>query len=251
MEWTRYRACLDADLARLRAVAPAGLSEPVPTCPGWTGADLTRHVGAVYLHKTVAMREGVEPEQWPPAGLDEEDPLVLLERASAALRVEFDTRNPEDPAGSWYAPDQTVGFWIRRMAHETVIHRIDAELAAGQPIAPVPDDLARDGIDEVLRVFLAYSVEEWGDYFREILDASPGWAVAVQADGRSWLVRGGATGVTVDEGEADAPDATVSGRPEAVLRWLWNRDAGQDEVVVDGSSDALGVLRRCLVVATQ
>jgi hypothetical protein len=30
-----------------------------------------------------------------------------------------------DPAGSWYTPDQTVGFWIRRMAQETVIHRID------------------------------------------------------------------------------------------------------------------------------
>ena len=42
------------------------------------------------------------------------------------------------------------------MAQETVIHRVDAELAAGEPIAPIPDDLAVDGIDEVLERFLAY-----------------------------------------------------------------------------------------------
>ena len=46
-----------------------------------------------------------------------------------------------------------MGFWFRRMAHETVIHRVDAELAAGLPTAHVPDDLAIDGIDEVSRFF--------------------------------------------------------------------------------------------------
>ena len=43
------------------------------------------------------------------------------------------------------------------MAQETVIHRIDAELGDGAPFAPVPDDLAIDGIDELLRIFVAYS----------------------------------------------------------------------------------------------
>ena len=47
-------------------------------------------------------------------------------------------------------------FWIRRMAQETVIHRVDAELALGEPFAPIPDDLALDGIDEVLERFLAF-----------------------------------------------------------------------------------------------
>lgn len=68
---------------------------------------------------------------------------------------EFAARRPEDPAGSWHTSDQEVGFWIRRMAQETVIHRIDAELATGQPVAPVPAGLAVDGIDETLKVFVA------------------------------------------------------------------------------------------------
>jgi uncharacterized protein (TIGR03083 family) len=174
MEYSRFLTCLAADFARLRAVVPADLTAEVPTCPGWTVADLTRHVGEVYLHKTLAMRESAQPEPWPPKELAGEDPLGLLDRAYAGLRGEFSARKPEDPAGSWYTPEQTVGFWIRRMAQETVIHRIDAELGTGQPVAPVPADLAVDGIDELLKVFVAYGVAEWRDYFTDILADSPG-----------------------------------------------------------------------------
>ena len=170
MEYSRFLDCLAADFARLRAVAPIDLAAAVPSCPGWTVADLTRHVGEVYLHKTLAMREGAEPDPWPPEGLDDEEPLALLDRAYAGLLGEFAVRKPEDPAGTWYTPDQTVGFWIRRMAQETVIHRIDAELGTGQPVAPVPADLAVDGIDELLKVFVAFSVAEWG----ELLHRHPG-----------------------------------------------------------------------------
>jgi uncharacterized protein (TIGR03083 family) len=128
MEHSRFLACLAADYARLREVASIDPAAAVPTCPGWTVADVTRHVGEVYMHKTLAMRQGAEPEQWPPPSLAEEEPIPLLERAYAELLDEFAARKPEDPAGTWYKPDQTVGFWIRRMAQETVVHRIDAEL---------------------------------------------------------------------------------------------------------------------------
>src|SRR4051812_24688976 len=119
MENTRYLECLAADHARLREVAATDLTAKVPSCPDWTVADLTRHVGQVYLHKIGAMREGVEPEDWPPQGTEQEDPIALLDRAYAELIGEFAARKPGDPAGSWYEPDQTVGFWIRRMAQET------------------------------------------------------------------------------------------------------------------------------------
>jgi hypothetical protein len=131
---------------------PANPAAPVPSCPGWSVADLTRHVGEVYLHKTLAMREGAEPDPWPPAELAGEEPLALLDRAYAGMRAEFAARKPTDPAGSWYTPDQTLGLWIRRMTQETVIDRIG----------------------ELLKVFVAYSVEQWGDYFTEILAGSPG-----------------------------------------------------------------------------
>jgi uncharacterized protein (TIGR03083 family) len=253
MERSRYLGCLADDFARLRAVAPLDLTAAVPSCPGWTVADLTRHVGEVYLHKTLAMREGAEPEPWPPAELADEDPLALLGRAYAGLIGEFAARAPEDPAGSWYAPDQTVGFWIRRMAQETVIHRIDAELGTGQPVAPVPADLAVDGVDELLKVFVAYGVAEWGEYFAGILAGSPGRTYTVRTDGAAWRVRTGPGLFVVEDGADDSvADLIVSGAPAPLLRWMWNREGpGEPSVVtVEGSAEAADELRRCITTAT-
>ncbi|WP_055590937.1 maleylpyruvate isomerase family mycothiol-dependent enzyme [Peterkaempfera griseoplana] len=253
MENSRFLDCLAADFARLRAVVPIDPGAAVPSCPGWTLADLARHVGEVYLHKTLAVREGAEPHPWPPKELTDEEPLALLDRAYAGLLEEFATHRPEDPAGSWYAPDQTVGFWIRRMAHETVIHRVDAELGAGQRVGPVPPDLALDGIDEVLKVIAEYSVAEWGDSFAPILGGSPGRTYTVRADHTQWRVRTGPGLFAVEDGGGDeASDVTVSGPAAGVLRWLWNRQGGgEDDVTVDGAPEAVEELRRCLVTATQ
>lgn len=257
MEFTRFSECLAADFDRLRAVAATDLSAEVPTCPGWTMTDLVQHVGAVYLHKSAAMREGAEPTTWPPDGINDEDPLALLDRAYAELTGEFATRRPADPAGTWYGPDQTVGFWIRRMAQETVIHRIDAELAAGEPVAAVPDDLAVDGVDELLKVFVAFGVAAWGDYFSQILGEAPGYEFALRTDGGGWRVRTGPGRFDVADDAADAADApadaSIAGPPAALLRWVWNREAaGQPSgVTVEGSPDAVSVLRRCIVTATQ
>ncbi|PBC67391.1 uncharacterized protein (TIGR03083 family) [Streptomyces sp. TLI_235] len=257
MENARYLECLAADFARLRSVVPLAPSAAVPTCPGWTVADLARHVGTVYLHKTAAMREGAEPEPWPPKALAEEEPLTLLDRAHATLLAEFAAHRPEDPAGSWYSPDPTVGFWIRRMAQETVIHRIDAELGTGQPVAPVPADLAVDGIDELLKVFVAYSVAEWGDYFTDVLGDSPGRDYEVRTEGAAWRMRSGPGLFTAEGGPGriggGAVDAVVSGPPAAVLRWVWNRQDADPSpgVVVEGDPEAVAELRRCIVIATQ
>jgi uncharacterized protein (TIGR03083 family) len=255
MEHSRFLECLGADYARLRAVAPLDLTAGVPSCPGWTVADLTRHVATVYLHKSAAMREGAEPDAgWPPKELADEDPVALLDRAYAELRNEFATRGPEDRAGSWYTPDQTVGFWIRRMAQETVIHRIDAELGTRQPIAAVPNDLAIDGIDELLNVFVAYSVKAWADYFKDILATSPGRTFVVRTDGSAWQIRTAPALFEVSDGPPTSPpDVTISGPPTAVLRNLWNRESANEtsQVSVEGPGAAIEVLRRCIVTATQ
>jgi uncharacterized protein (TIGR03083 family) len=249
MENSRYLDCLAADFERLRAVAGTDPAAPVPSCPGWTVADLTRHVGEVYLHKTLAIRVGAEPAQWPPAELAAEAPIALLDRAYAALRGELESRAPSDPAGSWYGPDPTVGFWIRRMAQETVIHRVDAELGTGQPVAPIPDDLAIDGVDELLKIFVAYCVGEWASDFKEILDRSPGRTYALRTDGAAWRVRTGPGTFVVEDGDADHADVTVSGPPAALLRWVWHRLP--DGVTVEGPADALTELNACITKATQ
>ncbi|MGE5827670.1 MAG: maleylpyruvate isomerase family mycothiol-dependent enzyme [Micromonosporaceae bacterium] len=251
MEFPRLLECLEADHARLRdVVAEADLTAKVPTCPEWSLADLVQHVAAVYLHKVECMRLGQQPPEWPP-DFSGEEPRALLERGYATLTAEFAARAPESPAYTWFDPDQTVGFWIRRMAQETVIHRIDAELGAGGPVAPVPADLAVDGVDEVLRTFLEFEVRSWPDYFaNDLAAAGGGTSVRVEAGSAAWLVRLAPDGVRVSPGEPDRADATVRGEPGDVVRWLWNR-AGDDVVERTGDEAALARLGRVLTTATQ
>ncbi len=254
MDNERFLQCLASDYARLREVALVDQSAAVPTCPGWTVADLTRHVGEVYLHKTRAMQEGKEPdESWPPPELAQEEPVGLLDRSYQALTREFATRKPSDPAGTWYKPDQTVGFWIRRMAQETVIHRIDAELGTAQPVAEVPTDLALDGIDELLKVFVAYSVAEWGKYFTDVLGNSSAATYTVRANGSAWRVQTAPGRFEVTDGTGNnGTDVTISGSATEVLRWVWNREGPEAvRVSIEGPQEAVARLKRCIATATQ
>ncbi len=247
MDETRYLECLEADFRRLRETVSGALGEPVPSCPGWTGADLARHVAEVYAEKTETMRRGEEPTS--PPKLASDDPLAALDDAYRLLLGEFAAREPGDFAASWYEPGRTVGWWIRRMAQETVIHRVDAELTSGVEPLPAPADLAADGIDEVLVCFLAYGFETYPDYLAEHLASCDGDTVRVDVPDASWLVQLGPDTVTVERASADA-DAVVRGSADAVLRWLWRR-VGNQAVELDGNRGAVGKLRRLLGVATQ
>ena len=55
---------------------------------------------------------------------------------------------PDTVVWTWSA-DQTAGFWLRKMVHDGVIHRFDAELAVGLN-SPVAADLAADGVTDLL-----------------------------------------------------------------------------------------------------
>jgi uncharacterized protein (TIGR03083 family) len=242
MDSKRTRECLDADFRRLRAVAGAAdLDAPVPSCPGWKLTDLVRHVGEVYLYKVEQMRLGHHADEWPPEGMNEEPPFELLDRAYVALTAEFDARGPQDPVFTWYPPDQTVGFWIRDMANETVLHRVDAELAAGEPIAAIPDDLANDGIDELLVAFVQYDVMVAPDKVAGFLTPAGESTVSVATPHRSWLVRMAAGTLRVDAPGVTSPSALVEASAPDVLLWLWNRDGRQ--VSASGDRAAITLLR--------
>jgi uncharacterized protein (TIGR03083 family) len=243
----RYLECLEADYTRLREVAENALDERVPTCPDWTGADLVVHMAEVFLHKTETLRQGAWPTPWPPdLGAD---PLGALDDTYRQLVGEFAARSPSDRSLTWYEPDQTVGFWLRRMAQETVIHRLDAELAAGVAHTPIPADLAEDGIDELLTCFLAYASVEYPDEFGEHLPECDGRTVQIDTGGAGWQVQLGPTEITVERGQSD-PEAGVFGEPGAVLRWMWRR-TGDEAVQLDGNRWVAGKLRTLLGVATQ
>jgi uncharacterized protein (TIGR03083 family) len=266
MDSSRHLECLAADFARLREVAARDLSASVPSCPGWSVTDLVRHVAGVYLHKVEAMRQGHPPAEWPPPGLATEESIPLLDRAYRALSGEFARRQPDDRAWTWFDDDQTVRFWIRRMAQETVIHRVDAELALGEELAPIPDDLAVDGTDEVLRVFLAYGSTRWREHMSDALAEWGERSLLVDAGGERWRVGVHPTGVEIsdehgptakdghveEDGRADADghtEASIRGKPAAVLLWLWNR--GGTEAAAEGDAVMFDELRRLLTVTTQ
>jgi uncharacterized protein (TIGR03083 family) len=251
MESKRLLECLEADYTRLRDVAAgADLTAKVPTTPEWTIADLVEHVAVVYLHKVECMRQGHHPQSWPPEDLDRSDPVALLDRTYAALAAEFAARSPSSPAFTWYEPDQTVGFWIRRMAQESVIHRVDAELGAGVPMATIPEDLARDGIDEVLVAFLGYGSRAWPDEYAPTLADADGRTIRLETTGASWLVRPTRDGIDVRAAEEEAGDAVVRGEPVDLLLWLWNR-AGEEVVSTSGDPGVVAYFRRVMVAGTQ
>lgn len=256
MDTPRLLDCLAADYELLRGAATtADSTAPVPSCPGWTMRDLVSHVGQVYLHKVAAMNTGQWPDPWPTEAMIQEAPMALLTRGYTELTAEFSRHAPEDEALTWYEPDQTVGFWIRRMAQETVIHRMDAQLAAGVAVTEAPDDLAVDGIDEVLRCFLAYAVANWpADFAKVERPDGPGTIVVTAgqqtAGQHSWTLRTEQDKVTVSDGAAESPQVTVSASPDGMLRWLWGR-ADDQAVASTGDPAWAAYLRQLLVESTQ
>lgn len=270
MDFGRLRAGLDEDYrlmtAALEATDPV---ERVPGCPDWDVAQLGFHVAEVYGYVTESIRTGHVPlDELPQAA--ETDPVRAVELAYAALTEQFDTRDPADFAPTWYGPDQSVGFWIRRMAHETSIHRLDAELAAGLLVNPVPDDLAADGIDEFLTIFVGYRGTAWRgrEAIARLLEAPDGRPVVVrESGGRAWQLTATPAGITAaDLAEEDvsgsgaagavvtaalAPALTISGPAPEVLAWLWNRSAESEDVQVSGDPLALAQFGAFRAVVTR
>lgn len=242
MDYTTYVEHVRQDGQRLADVASGSLSSDVPSCPGWTVRDLVAHVSEVYEDKIARTALGHAPDPWPPEWPAERDPIEWLGDAHQRLLAMFEKSGPTTPSATWWPPDQTVGFWARRMAHETAVHRYDAESAIGTP-TPVNAELAVDGVDEILVIMLA------GDWSDEPDDAATGQRVAISSGGRTWLVTLERESVSITEAVGTA-DATLGGDPSDVLLWLWGR--GPDERVMrSGDEDALGVLRSRLVLATQ
>jgi uncharacterized protein (TIGR03083 family) len=220
------------------------LALPVPSCPGWTVADVVTHTAEVYAHKVACTRLGAEPDPWPPAEPRSREPFAVFDGAAAELFSLFDTADPDSPSHTWWPPDQSVGFWMRRMALETAVHRVDVELASGVA-TPVDFELALDGIDELLVMMLAG--DEWAEHGTEApVDA----AVRITSRGRSWTVDANAAAVVVDRSADGAVAAEIAGDPSALYLWLWGR-AGTEGLMLGGDHTVVESLRHRLAEATQ
>ena len=64
-------------------------------------------------------------------------------------------RATRTPVWSW-SDDHSVGFWLRKITHDTIIHRIDAELTVG--LRPtLSAQMASDGITDLLATITTLS----------------------------------------------------------------------------------------------
>lgn len=185
------RQHLDAvhrEAARLvDAVANTPLTTTVPSCPDWDVAELLRHMGRVYRWAAACVEAGdlVSPSELGDPPERTRAALADWVRGGADTVVRVLDRPPDEPTWTW-SPDGTVGFWQRRQCQETVIHRVDAELAAGA-LTPVPSDLAVDGIDEWLALLShrpgVPPVRGGGDTLHlHCTDVEGEWLIQVDAD---------------------------------------------------------------------
>lgn len=243
MERERYLELLHLDGRRLLdAARTADLDSPVPYCEGWTVRDAVEHTAEVYEHKMACIAAGgAKVESWSPDWPADRDPLTWFEDAHTRLLDVLRKTDPAAPSHTWWPDDQTAGFWVRRMAQETAVHRVDVEGATDHP-TPVDDELALDGVDEVLKMMLA------GDWSIEPQPGSTG-SVVVATAGRSWLVTMTPEEVTLAE-EAAGGDARVDGAPSNLLLWLWGR-ALDATVQISGDAQAVQRLRKRMARATQ
>lgn len=244
LEPQRYFESIDSDTERLLAVAAHGLSAEVPCCPGWTVAEVATHLAEVYEHKVRVMADNAWPDPWPPEAPTDRDPLDRLADAKAQLFAEFAEHQITEPTTTFSSADRTIGFWARRMALEVAVHRYDAELALDE-VTPIPDDLAVDGIDEVLRVMLGGPWWEQRVSTRHPVDAR----VAVESGGQRWRCAAQATSVTIDENSMSPAEGSVAGEPMAVFLWLWGR-VGDDQVDLTGDRQVVAEFRARLVECT-
>jgi uncharacterized protein (TIGR03083 family) len=162
MEVAAHIAALDREGRMLvDAARSADLDAPVPTCRGWRQLDLLAHVGFVHRWATryvaTAVTEMVdEPDE---AGIlkgapPEDDRCDWVSQGHAALVRALRAAPADLVCWTFLAAPSPLAMWARRQAHETAVHRVDAELAAGLAPAPVDAALAADGIDELLFAFL-------------------------------------------------------------------------------------------------
>jgi uncharacterized protein (TIGR03083 family) len=258
------------------AAAAADLDTTVPTCPDWAVRDLLRHQGGVHRWAT-GIVAGPRTSPWR-VDLDEvvgewpaDGQLVdWFRQGHAELITALSQADPGLDCWTFLAAPSPLAMWARRQAHETAVHRADAELAAGRAVSPFPAPFAADGIGELLACFITRPGGE--------LRADPPVSLRVRCTDApgDWRVRIGPDGAQTTPGAqtvartqatpgtraapsaqaapamrgapgADDADCTVSGRAAEVYLALWNRQPA-GALTVDGDGQVLDLFRTAVQV---
>jgi uncharacterized protein (TIGR03083 family) len=205
--------------AAAQAARDMPMETTVPSCPEWTLRDLAHHLGS--HHRWVAGNLDQPPDgkafkrrAEPPA--DDAIP-DWLEAGAEMLATKLATTDPAKPCWTWVPFDDSVGFWARRTAHETAMHRWDAQNADGEADAVEPE-LAADGVDEYLGILGAFRgrrFPEAGSIHLHSTDTPGEWLVRLDADGIQ-LTREHAKGDVAVRGPASDVLLVLMGRKTMV-----------------------------------
>jgi uncharacterized protein (TIGR03083 family) len=223
-----------------QAAEQGGLDVDIPTCPGWDMRELLRHLSEIHLWAAAHVAQPHDKPWvddlaelavfWPDLGIFWPDDNELIDHylATNANLVDALESAPLDVESFTFLPAPTpLAMWARRQAHETAIHRFDAENAAG--IATEFDAaFAADGIDELLAAFAprasAFPVESTKTMVVLATDTDDSWQVTLAPDG-----------ITTVRGDGPA-DVTLTGDARDLYLAVWNR--GDDSnVTITGDRD--------------
>ncbi|MFG2000222.1 maleylpyruvate isomerase family mycothiol-dependent enzyme [Spirillospora sp. NPDC048911] len=171
-------------------VAGADLRAPVPSCPGWSLGNLVRHIGGGHRWAEEVVRkramEWLPDDQVRKVDGDDSGELLAAWLVEGAMRFAEALRAAGPDAELWVPFGQgTTSFWARRFAHETLIHRADAALAAGVEFVAESDVLV-DAFDEWMELDSHPLHFEITPRKRELL--GPGRTLAFEAPEASWFV---------------------------------------------------------------
>jgi uncharacterized protein (TIGR03083 family) len=223
MDSAALLSCLATDGVAVADAAAGHLDRPVDSCPEWTVRQLVAHLGSTHswARAVVGARgERVSRSRRDPAP---EDDAALLRwyRAGVDELVTALSVDPETPAWTFSpsAPNN-AGWWQRRQALETAVHRWDAQSAAGgAPAAPIGASLAVAGIDELLVDFLPRLLSSPGG-------AGPKGTFHLHATDTTgeWWLDFDAAGLDTRREHAKA-DTALRGPASGLYLWLWNRQS--------------------------
>jgi uncharacterized protein (TIGR03083 family) len=238
----RHQGTLLADAAER-----AGLDAAIPPCPAWQVKDLLRHTG--YIHRWAAKHitdcpdtvlDGPPEEDILRGGAADPDLLAWFRAGHAALVQTLSTADPGLVCATFMDAPSPLAFWARRQAHETAIHRADAESASG--LRPEYDpEFAADGIDELIMGFgqrRKYRPSADGDASMRVRTTDTGHAWHVGTEGGRLQAR------REDSGPDSASPAAcaVTGPASGLYLFLWHRsDAAQARVTISGDVGFLDV----------
>lgn len=234
-------------------LSTTALNTPVPTCPGWTAEDLLWHLTKVHLFWAGILASGAlsneqvqaVDESLPSRPSSLEELLALRGQATHDLIDQLGQLGDDIPRWTWWGPNQTVGFTRRMQTYEATMHRVDAELTAGEGPSPIDAEVAAGAVEHCADVMWGWKpqwAEVAGVYTVELLstDTDQHWLIGAGSWSGLHPEKGtmvsGPLAVRATDG---APQATFSGTAEQLALWAWGRGR---EVASEGDDDAVSAM---------